>query len=54
MKRCIYCKASLDEASVIDFCDRCGRGVFGDKMFRTIVQNMTEASRRGDLDQGKF
>jgi len=40
------------ETSVIDFCDRCGRGVFGDKMFETIVANMEEAKQRGDLEQG--
>ena len=51
MKKCIYCKKELNNESVIDFCDRCGVGVFGPKMFKTIVQNMQEAERRGDLDQ---
>lgn len=36
----------------MDFCERCGRGAFGDRLFSTIVQNMKEASRRGDLEQG--
>jgi hypothetical protein len=54
MKKCIYCKADLNEESLIDFCERCGREVFGDKMFNVIVRNMTEASKRGDLEQGKW
>ena len=54
MKKCIYCKVGLEEDRVIDFCDRCGKGAFGEKMFHTIIQNMTEAGRRGDLEQGRF
>ena len=50
MKKCIYCKSDISE-DVIDFCERCGRGVFGEKMFNTIVNNMREAGKRGDLDQ---
>ena len=36
--------------SVIDFCERCGIGVFGHKMFNAIVENMENARDRGDLD----
>jgi hypothetical protein len=54
MKKCIYCKCSLPEKSVIDFCERCGRGVWGEKMYRAILDNMEEADKRGDLDQGNF
>ncbi|MBS3093575.1 hypothetical protein J4456_03285 [Candidatus Pacearchaeota archaeon] len=52
MKKCIYCKAEIPNKSVIDFCDSCGKKTFGDKLFYTIVQNMQEAERRGDLQQG--
>lgn len=52
VKKCIYCKCEVSEESVIDFCERCGKGVFGDKMFSTIVSNMQEARKRGDLHQG--
>ena len=52
-KKCIYCKCDIEEASVIDFCERCGKGVFGDKMFEAIVSNMQEAQQRGDLEQGR-
>ncbi len=51
MKRCIYCKCGLSEESVIDFCERCGHGAFGEKMFKVIVQNMKDAKERGDLHQ---
>lgn len=43
-KKCIYCKKEISDESVIDFCERCGVGVWGQKMFNTIVKNM-EAAR---------
>ena len=52
MKKCIYCKCAIPDESVIDFCERCGKGVFGEKMFSAIVSNMQEAEKRGDLHQG--
>ena len=52
MKKCMYCKCEVPDESVIDFCERCGKGVFGEKMFSAIVQNMEEANKRGDLQQG--
>jgi glutamate-1-semialdehyde aminotransferase len=52
MKKCIYCTKDVSEESVVDFCERCGIGVFGHKMFNTIIQNMNEARQRGDLNQG--
>lgn len=51
-KKCIYCKCNVSKESVIDFCKRCGQGVFGEKMFHTIVANMEMAKKRGDLHQG--
>ncbi len=51
-KRCVYCKVDLAESSVIDVCDNCGNKVWGDKMFKTIVNNMTNAKEKGDLHQG--
>ncbi|MBS3074592.1 hypothetical protein J4447_04025 [Candidatus Pacearchaeota archaeon] len=52
MKKCIYCKKEIDENSVIDFCNDCGKGVWGEKMFNTIVKSMQDARERGDLMQG--
>ena len=54
MKKCIYCKQDIHEESVADFCERCGKGAFGEKMFNVIIQNMKEAKGRGDLEQGRF
>lgn len=51
MKKCIYCKSEIHSESVIDFCERCGKGVFGERMFNTILHNMKEAGKRGDLNQ---
>lgn len=48
-KVCIYCREDISEESVIDFCVKCGKGVWGEKMFDTIVQNMEEAREKGDL-----
>lgn len=46
----MYCKCEVDDSSLIDFCERCGKGVFGEKMFNAIVQNMKDANSRGDFD----
>ena len=54
MKKCIYCKCELRDDSIIDFCQRCGVGAFGERLFATILQNMNEANGRGDLEQGRF
>lgn len=48
-KKCIYCKNEINDNSVIDFCERCGVGVWGQKMFKTIVKNMEEAREKDDL-----
>jgi len=52
MKRCLYCKKDISEDSVIDFCEKCGVGVFGEKMLRAIIDNMNKAREKGDLYQG--
>lgn len=48
-KKCVYCNASIDDGRALDVCDCCGRGVWGEKMFRTIVKNMDDAREKGDL-----
>lgn len=52
VKRCIYCKSDIAETSVVDVCNRCGVGVWGEKMFSAIVANMENARDSGDLFQG--
>lgn len=53
-KNCIYCKSELSESSVIDFCERCGHSVWGEKMFKAIVTNMESAQSEGNLNQGSI
>jgi len=48
-KKCIYCGSEISEESVIDFCERCGKGVWGEKMFNAIVENMENARANDDL-----
>lgn len=49
MKKCIYCGCEIPEESVIDFCSKCGKGVWGEKMFNAILKNMEDARTNGDL-----
>tara|TARA_Y100000310_G_scaffold343591_1_gene451985 strand:- start:4601 stop:4753 length:153 start_codon:yes stop_codon:yes gene_type:complete len=48
-KKCIYCAKEISDESVIDFCEVCGVGVWGPKMFSAIVQNMERAREKGDI-----
>ncbi|PIN90911.1 hypothetical protein COU60_01045 [Candidatus Pacearchaeota archaeon CG10_big_fil_rev_8_21_14_0_10_34_76] len=52
MKKCIYCSSEISLESVVDVCERCGHGVWGEKMFSAIKQNMENARDNGDLNQG--
>ncbi len=49
MRKCIYCGKEVHEDSVIDFCEKCGKRVWGDRMFNAIVENMERARDNGDL-----
>ena len=48
-KKCIYCKVEIPDEVVIDFCEKCGKNVWGEKMFNAIVENMEKARANGDL-----
>ena len=48
-KKCIYCGSEVSDDSVIDFCKRCGIGVWGERMFNAILQNMETARENDDL-----
>jgi len=49
MKRCLYCKGELSEESVVDFCENCGKKVWGPRMLKTIIKNIRDARNRGDI-----
>lgn len=49
-KKCIYCGKEIDDLSVIDFCRRCGIGVWGEKMFNAILKNMEDAQEKGNIN----
>ena len=49
VKKCIYCSSEISDESVIDFCEKCGKSVWGEKMFNAIVENMNNAKENGDL-----
>lgn len=52
MKKCVYCKSNIEDERAVDVCDRCGKAVWGDKMFKAIMENMGNAREKGDLNQG--
>lgn len=52
MKKCIYCGLELSNETVVEVCHKCGIGVWGEKLFQAIQDNMKKAEIRGDLEQG--
>jgi hypothetical protein len=52
LKKCVYCSKGLGDDIVVDVCDICGVGVWGNKMFQAIKDNMENARDAGDLNQG--
>ena len=52
VKKCVYCKKEIEDERAVDVCDRCGIGVWGDKMFKAIRDGMDDAKKKGSLNQG--
>jgi hypothetical protein len=50
--KCVYCKAEITDGRAVDVCTHCGIGIWGEKMFQTIINNMGAARDKGDLYQG--
>lgn len=48
-KKCVYCNDEITDERAMEVCDGCGRNVWGEKMFNTIVRNMENARDKGDL-----
>mgnify|MGYP001614304230 FL=1 len=49
IKKCVYCRQDLQDQRAIDVCDKCGVGVWGQRMFSTILKGMNDANAKGDL-----
>ena len=54
MGKCVYCRGEIKDSRALDVCDRCGVGVWGEKMFNAIVQSMEKSRDNGDLFQGSI
>ena len=49
MKKCLYCNSEILDESVVEFCETCGKKVWGSKMLKAIIENMKEAKEKGNL-----
>jgi len=52
VKKCVYCSKIIEDERAVDVCDICGYKVWGERMFKAIKENMSQAEKKGDLFQG--
>ena len=48
-KKCVYCRLEIQDKRALDVCNKCGVGVWGERMFNAILQGMNNADKNGDL-----
>ncbi len=53
VKKCIYCSAEINSECVVDMCQRCMYQVWGEKMSKTIIENMQREKNIGNLELGR-
>lgn len=51
--KCIYCKGEINHDYPVDVCTRCGKGVWGEKMFQAILDGMKTEKEKGNMELGR-